>query len=132
MDEEGMKAISVRQPWAWLIVNGHKDVENRSRRTHYRGLILVHASGTMTRKDWEEAADLAELVGVEVPPFGSDELKRGGIVGEAEIVDCVEDSDSEWFSGKFGFVLEGAVACELEPCKGQLGIFTMEGRNECE
>jgi hypothetical protein len=30
-------ALSVRQPWAWLIVNGYKDVENRSWTTHYRG-----------------------------------------------------------------------------------------------
>ncbi|HDU8694716.1 TPA: ASCH domain-containing protein, partial [Morganella morganii subsp. morganii] len=39
-----MKAISIRQPWAWLIVNGHKDIENRSWRTKYRGQVLVHAS----------------------------------------------------------------------------------------
>ena len=38
------KVLSVRQPYANLIVKGYKDVENRSRRTNYRGLLLIHAS----------------------------------------------------------------------------------------
>ncbi|WP_229215634.1 ASCH domain-containing protein [Duganella sp. CY15W] len=39
-----MKALSIRQPWAWLIVNGYKDIENRSWSTNVRGKVLVHAS----------------------------------------------------------------------------------------
>jgi ASCH domain len=35
-----MKVIVIRQPWAWLIVNGIKDIENRSWRTRYRGPLL--------------------------------------------------------------------------------------------
>jgi hypothetical protein len=41
---ERTRAISIRLPWAWLIVNGFKDVENRSWRTRHRGTILIHAS----------------------------------------------------------------------------------------
>ena len=37
------KALSIQQPWAWLIVNDHKDIENRDWRTHYRGPVLIHA-----------------------------------------------------------------------------------------
>ena len=47
-----MKALSIRQPWAWLIVNGHKDIENRQWRTHFRGKIYVHAAKGMTRGDY--------------------------------------------------------------------------------
>ena len=36
-----MKALSVKQPWASLIAGGHKPLEIRSRRTHYRGPVLV-------------------------------------------------------------------------------------------
>ena len=43
-----LKALSIRQPWAWLIVNGFKDVENRNWRTHWRGRLLIHASKGMT------------------------------------------------------------------------------------
>jgi hypothetical protein len=38
-----VKALSIRQPWAWLIANGHKDIENRSWNTNYRGAFLIHA-----------------------------------------------------------------------------------------
>jgi hypothetical protein len=38
-----LPALSVRQPWAWLIVNGLKDIENRPRRTLHRGPLLIHA-----------------------------------------------------------------------------------------
>ena len=38
-----LKVLVVRQPWAWLIVNGYKDIENRSWRTRYRGALLIHA-----------------------------------------------------------------------------------------
>ena len=39
-----MKALSVRQPWAWAIARGHKRVENRSWTTAHRGHLLIHAS----------------------------------------------------------------------------------------
>ena len=42
-----MKAISIRQPWAWLIVHGYKDVENRTWATKHRGPILIHAGKTL-------------------------------------------------------------------------------------
>ena len=38
-----MKTLSVRQPWANLIVRGIKDIENRSWKTNFRGRILIHA-----------------------------------------------------------------------------------------
>jgi hypothetical protein len=45
-----MKVLVVRQPWAWLIVNGHKDIENRSWRTRYRGTLLIQASASLPSK----------------------------------------------------------------------------------
>ena len=41
---ETMKAISIKQPWAWLIISGYKTVENRKWYTAHRGDILIHAS----------------------------------------------------------------------------------------
>jgi len=38
-----LRALSVWQPWAWLIVRGYKDIENRTWQTGYRGTILIHA-----------------------------------------------------------------------------------------
>lgn len=38
-----VKALTIRQPWAWATIYGGKDVENRRRRTAYRGPLLIHA-----------------------------------------------------------------------------------------
>ena len=47
-----MKIISVRQPWAYLIVAGYKPVENRTWNTSYRGPLLIHASQAMEENDF--------------------------------------------------------------------------------
>lgn len=41
-----MKALSIKQPWASLIAHGIKNIENRTWKTHFRGRIYIHASGT--------------------------------------------------------------------------------------
>src|SRR5215472_1457845 len=51
----GMKALSVRQPWAWLIVNGYKPVENRNWLTKFRGRLLIHAGQRFDPKGVEAA-----------------------------------------------------------------------------
>ncbi|HHY88739.1 MAG TPA: ASCH domain-containing protein, partial [Chloroflexi bacterium] len=51
-----MKALSVRQPWAWLIAQGYKTVENRTWATNYRGPLLIHAGKKpdLTRSELDE------------------------------------------------------------------------------
>ncbi|MCP4687042.1 MAG: ASCH domain-containing protein, partial [Desulfobacterales bacterium] len=50
-----MKALSIRQPWAWLIANGYKDIENRSWRTSFRGEFLIHAGKKFDGAGWDWA-----------------------------------------------------------------------------
>lgn len=124
-------ALSIQQPWAWLIVNGHKDIENRSWRTKFRGPVLIHAGA---RIDVEAEFDVVNgfhpvtgadsLIGNRYPITLHEKTPRGGIVGVAEIVDCVARSDSEWFVGPFGFVIANARPIHFIPCRGQLGFFT--------
>lgn len=116
-----MKAISIRQPWAWLIVNGYKDIENRSWPTRFRGRVLVHAAKAMTRGEYEVACNMAQHLGVTIP--AANELDRGGITGEAVITGCVDGSPSPWFFGKFGFVITDARPLPFQPLKGSLGFF---------
>jgi hypothetical protein len=112
-----IKALSIRQPWAWLIVHGAKDIENRKWRTHFRGPILIHASKTIDRAAYDQLAD----EGIALPPI--DELQTGGIIGRAEIADCVAESDSPWFAGPFGFKLRNAEPLNFCPCRGRLFFF---------
>jgi len=110
-----MKAISIRQPWAWLIVNGYKDIENRGWRTKIRGRVLIHAAKTIDTKAIETLERTRHLL--------PDEFETGGIVGAVEIVDVVGYHPSIWFEGPKGFVLKNPEVLKFIPCKGQLGIF---------
>lgn len=120
------KALSIRQPWAWLIVNGHKDIENRSWATRFRGPVLIHAAKGMTRQEYEDAADFAYFgCGVhQMPTF--EQMQRGGIVGMATVVDCVpaERRTSRWhMEGCNGFALRGAQPLPFTSMAGRLGFF---------
>lgn len=119
-------ALSVRQPWAWAIIHGGKDIENRSWRSDnpgmkFRGSFCVHAAGGMTREEYEDAADTMAFLGVECPPPA--ELLRGGIIGVATVADVVTESDSGWFFGPKGLVIVDPRPVEFVGVGGQLGFF---------
>lgn len=117
-----MKALSIRQPWAWLIIHGGKDIENRSWPTNYRGRFLVHAGKGMTREEYADGYSFALECGVtDLPRF--DELQRGGVVGSVELVDCVDSSDSPWYMGQKAFVLRNPQHLPFTPMRGQLSFF---------
>lgn len=123
-----MKALSIRQPWANLILKAGKDIENRCWPTKVRGRILIHAAKGMTQEEWRDAMQFAHwgaprLTQGELHGFDFDALPRGGIVGSVEIVDCVTSSESPWFMGEFGFVLRNPKPLAFTPWKGQLGFF---------
>ncbi|HBP1341823.1 ASCH domain-containing protein [Pseudomonas aeruginosa] len=119
-----MKALSVRQPWAWLIVHRHKPIENRSWKTGYRGDLLIHASQGMTKDEYAEALSLCNKLGVELPEFSA--LERGGVVGRVTVTGCVDESDSPWFSGKYGWEMSEATPLPFMPCKGRLSLFDID------
>lgn len=120
-----MKCLSIRQPWAHLIINGGKDIENRDWPTRVRGRVLVHASRGMTRREYDDVFWMlrrAQLVAHQpLPRIGA--LERGGIIGSVEIIDCVRASPSPWFVGSYGFVLRDPQPLPFRPLKGQLGFF---------
>ena len=62
-----MKVLSVRQPWAWLIVAGHKDIENRKWYTNHRGPLLIHASKAMDPEDFPMQRQWIETCGIVIP-----------------------------------------------------------------
>lgn len=119
------RTLFVKQPWAWLIVHGHKPIENRSRRTHVRGPLLIGASAAMTRADYEACAIFCSGLPVELPFPSFDELRPqlGGIVGKVNLIDCVASHDSPWFVGPFGWVLSDAKPLPFQKCKGHQGFF---------
>jgi len=117
-----MKVLSLKQPWAELILLGKKKIEIRKWNTKFRGKFLIHASKIPDEKSLKK--------------FGFEKLPFGFIVGEAELVDVKDyrnkkaefekDRDlhlatSEW--GVFGFVLKNIKRIDKIPAKGKLNFW---------
>jgi hypothetical protein len=115
-----LKAISVRQPWAWLIVNGYKDIENRIWEAKLRGRVLVHAGKSRAHLSAEELRYIKRHYRVSDLPESFD---TGGIVGVVVIKDCVKRHRSKWFHGPFGWLLTDARRLPFKRCKGRLKFF---------
>lgn len=122
-----MKALSIRQPWAWLIVNGYKDIENRSWKTKHRGPVLIHASARkpttaevmLAREILRQAA--GEYAAQRMPD--AEHFQRGGFVGVATITGTCESSSSPWFFGPVGYQITDAKCVKFMPFKGKLSLF---------
>jgi hypothetical protein len=106
-----IKALSIKQPYPHHIFHDGKDVENRDWATRGRGWFIVHAGVSKSELDKED--DLHQA------------MPRGGVVGMAKITACVEEMDSSWFFGRYGFVLRDAFPLPLIPCRGMLGFFAL-------
>ena len=68
-----MKVISLTEPMATLIAQGHKKIETRSWKTKYRGEIYIHASLTKIRKEWKNNEKIMSLL-------DNDKLHYGEII----------------------------------------------------
>ena len=134
-----MKALSIRQPWAWLIVAGIKDVENRPWWTDFRGRIYIHA-GKMV--DWQSQIAITKKE-LQLPNNAEKLLPEifhlGALIGEVDIVDCKFRKDiamafSPWHEhGSWGFILANPVIYEVPiPCRGQLGFFEVNMKEVAE
>ena len=105
-----IKALSIKQPYPHHIFHDGKDVENRDWPTKGRGWVIVHAG---------KASD-GPL------PKSLSDAPRGGVVGMMRVTDCVEQMDSRWFFGRYGFVIGDSFALPLIPCRGMLGFFGLD------
>jgi hypothetical protein len=120
-----MKALTLRPHWAWLVVNGYKDIENRSWPTRLRGRIWIHASSSrVTEAEYEQFLTICRQRRIRNFPQRED-FNIGGIVGSVEIADCVTASRSYWFNGEYGFVLRNARRTTFRAMKGRLGFFNV-------
>jgi hypothetical protein len=129
-----MRALSLTQPWAWLVVHGGKDIENRVWNTKFRGGFLVHAAKGMKRSDYDDARRFAETV--QGYQFAHDmplpeQLERGGIVGAANLYTVIHPLRPSEMPGRlpwhmpeqYGFVLGDMRPLPFLPCKGALGFW---------
>ncbi len=72
-----MKVLTIKEPWASLIINGYKGYEFRSWKTKYRGKLLIHAGMSLEKK----YINKFEIYGIK--------YAKGAIIGEATLSDCI-------------------------------------------
>lgn len=123
-----MKALSFRQPWAELILQGRKTMDLRTYNTHYRGSLAIHASQKMETEQCKEHG------------LTLDDLDAGGIVGTVELVDVIpldevtyrENLEAHlagrrWREGLYGWVLAHPKRLpEFMPARGRTNLFNIE------
>lgn len=146
-----MKALTVQQPWAWAIIHGGKNVENRTQLWKYRGPLAIHAGAR-----WSSRGGESKLVRDAIAPyltFGQfqrpvDPAEHKGriafraIIGLVDLVDThVADPgccDSPWAEHEYTeyrppiqrrdivhLILENPRAVDPIDCPGRLGLWNL-------
>jgi len=109
-------AVSIREPWASLILKHHRDCENRRWSTVHRGPLLIHISSTTDR----------EACG----RFGIDPrtLQTGVIAGVVTLVDVVRNHKSPWAqAGAYHWLLREARPFDVPiAMPGRLKLFPVK------
>jgi hypothetical protein len=100
-----MKPLSIRQPFAWAIIAGHKKYENRGWPTSYRGPLLIHAGKAFFDEEYRRVLRRARRDGFTMPDRNA--FERGGVIVRVDLVDIVtRDREDPWFRGPYGWRLE--------------------------
>jgi hypothetical protein len=117
---EKPRALTVAQPWAWAIVKGYENVENRSWRTSHRGRFLIHAGKEVDPSGFQVLWEMG--LNRRLP----DTLPLGRLIGSVELVDIVSGYPSEWATrGAWHWLLRRAREFLTPiPCRGALKLFT--------
>lgn len=130
-----MRALTLREPWASLVLEGVKTIETRSWATRYRGELLIHAGCSRVPRGDAHAAELMALL--------TGPLHCGMIVARCELVDCVRiDEDyarelarrepvnyicGDFTPGRYAWVLGDVRTLERPvPARGRLGLWNWE------
>lgn len=98
------KALSIKNPWGFLCAIGVKDIENRTWRTNFIGRIYIHVSGQIypffngenlafTYNQWEA---INKKIDVHKKKEHDKFFLTSAIIGEVEIIDCVQNHPSIW------------------------------------
>lgn len=119
-----LKAISIKQPFAWFVVNGFKPLENRNTLKNFKGDVLIH-TGKKWDDNWMEKMKIDSTTQMAIRSMSAlkSQYPFGGIVGVATFTGSITESDSAWFVGKYAFQIENAYEIDFIKCKGKLGFF---------
>jgi hypothetical protein len=128
---ETLPALSFWQPYAWLIVNGHAEVDSRTWAPVEKRLgtrIAIHASKKkLTRASYEEFLGMIRNLKIKDYPKSPDDFDYGAVVGTVKLVGVTKTSKSYWAApGYFHWLLENPRKLKPLPMKGQRGWFQVK------
>ena len=128
-----MKVLTIREPYATLILNRVKTIETRSWKTNYRGELYIHAGASKISKAIRSMAALSKL-------YDPDKLNYGHIICKCNLVDCVymteeyieqekrNDPDNfvagYYAVGRYAWILKNIAPITPIEAKGKLGLWT--------
>lgn len=114
-----MKALSVKQPWATLLVEGKKTIEVRSWKTEHRGPLVICASSAPKNVFWHDTTDDVHRL-----------MHAGCIIGIVDLLDVrpmtAEDDDASagnYISGAYAWLVKPVTYCRPEKITGRLNLF---------
>lgn len=120
-----MKALSVQQPWATLLVEGEKTIEVRSRPTTHRGHLLICASKAPHNIFWNDPVD-------KVPRL----MHAGCIIGIVDLIDCrpmlkkdAKEALVPWSADAHSWIMKPVSFCRPDPIVGRLGLFEVPDKS---
>jgi hypothetical protein len=141
IEMKGQRVLSVKNPWAYLIMHYGKDVENRRQQTKYRGRILIHASKTSDlyayERRWAGDEAMQKIFDSLVLNIYEVEKTNGHIIGSVDLHDCVKGSQSVWAENlpgpwsQFHWLLRDPHPFSVPlQARGMLGLWTYESLEE--
>jgi tetratricopeptide (TPR) repeat protein len=127
MDRVPYRCLAVRQPWAWAIVAGVKDIENRTWTTDYRGPVVIQASSSK--------ADVSRWLRLDGGADAANALTCGALIGIAELVDIEPLSEAlesnPWAWGPYCWRFTNARAFKTPiAAKGKLNLYALDAALE--
>lgn len=130
-----MKVISIKEPFATLIMNGDKIIETMSWKTNYRGELFIHASGKNLAKEYLNNPIVLQLI-------KDLEMNYGSIICKCELVDCIymdekfineikanlkEYNCGLYEIGRYAWILDNIIPIQPIAIKGHLNIWNYDG-----
>lgn len=136
-----MNVLTIRQPYATLIMLGVKQLETRSWQTSYRGPLVIHAAATGARVYADQLRRLEKRLGLMPTVLMGQDYPLGALLGVVELVECLPISQAliaaltpiekalGWYSDP-GFVWDLARAGRVRfaqpiPCGGRQGLWSL-------
>lgn len=138
------KAISLHQPWASLIVMGHKCFETRSWSTNYRGKLVICAAKKKTKALELSYHSLANIFNINLLKYSWNKLSFGMAIAVCDLTDCISMTDDfiekqskselacgHWETGRYTWKLEDIKPLIPTPITGKQGLWNVNLKDFC-